>query len=407
MLRDQRRLWNWIHSLTQQRYAETGRFIFYNEAAALLTQQRQSGVFSDGSVVAQQQCLRSYEKALKNSLPNASSRRGFPKSRKHATDCSLRFPARGIGTVRKGDILTHVKLPKIGLVRIRNLRIPLGAKINSFCLKREADGYWLSVQHEIVAGPPVNDNSYAVGIDGGLSVMVSLSTGEQIHALKPLRKAKKKLRRAQRSAARKRRGSVNRRRQMDKVCRIHARVRHARRNAQHQLSRKLVDAHGLIAIESLSLSGLRRLKHQGFAWSDIGLGELYRQLRYKAAWAGVDIYEHPRFARSTGCCPDCGYTGERLDLKIRRWTCTKCRIKHDRDIAAAKWLEMSALNARKVGTACPEPDEVDPRPKRGRTRSAPRPIAAMRSDPNGSPAHGGSPANEPSDAVCLAHASSG
>lgn len=406
MLRDQKRLWNWVHELNTKRYLEVGEFLFYHEAAALLTQQRRSGSFTDGSIVAQQQCLRSYERALKNSFPNAKHRKGFPKTRKRANQCSLRFPARGIGNVRQGDTLTHIKLPKIGLLRVRNLDVPVGAKVNSYCLKHEADGYWLSVQYEIAVEPPVNENSNAVGIDAGLSVMASFSNGEQIQALKPLRKARKKLRKAQRSLARKRRGSINRRRQAKRVARVHAKVRHARRNAQHQLSRRLVDENGLIAIETLSLSGLKRLKHQGFSWSDMGLGELYRQLRYKADWTGVSVYEHPKFARSTGCCPDCKNVGSKLDLRIRRWTCAQCGVRHDRDIAAARWLELCALEERAwVGAACSEPDEtLAPRPKRGRLRSAMQPIAVMRSESSDHPIHDGSPANEPPARVTILHA---
>lgn len=408
MLRDQKRLWNWIHNLNVENYAQKGNFIFYNEAAALLTQERQSGVLADGSIVAQQQCLRSYEKALKDSFPGAKVRRGFPKPKKRATDCSLRFPSVNIPIIRVGNVITHAKLPKIGLVRVRNLDVPAEAKINSFCLKHEADGYWLSVQFAIVIDQPVNDNTSTVGVDAGLSVMASFSDGKQIQALKPLKRSLKKLRTQQRSLSRKKKGSVNRRRQATKVARVHAKVRHSRRNAQHQLSKRLVNEHGLIAIETLSLSGLKRLRHQGFAWSDIGIGELYRQIRYKAKWAGVDIYEHPRFSRSTGCCPDCRHIGDRLNLKIRTWKCAQCGTKHNRDIAAAKWLQLCAIkNRTKVGAVCPEPvkSEKTHSPKRGRSGSAPRTIAGMRSEPSGHPVHDGSPANILSDDKCIAHAS--
>ena len=409
MLRDQKRLWNWFHNLNTEHYEASGEFIFYNEAAGLLTQQRRSGVFVDGSVVAQQQCLRSYERALKDSFPGAKNQRGFPKFRKRPEQCSLRFPAAGIGAVRQDDVLTHVKLPKIGLLRVRNLKVPKGAKINSYCLKHEADGYWLSVQYAIIVDPPVNDNPASVGIDAGLSVMASFSDGEQLQALKPLRKSLRKLRKAQQALSRKRRGSINRRRQAKRVARVHSKVKGSRRNAQHQLSRRLVNNHGLIAIETLSLSGLKRLKHQGLAWSDIGLGELYRQLRYKASWSGVDIYEHPRFARSTGCCPDCETIGPKLDLKVRSWTCAQCGVRHNRDIAAARWLELCALKERtRVGTACPEPDEVEtPRPKRGSLDSATQAIAVMRPASSDCLVHDGSPANEPFDDVRGAPASTG
>ena len=415
MLRDQKRLWNWYHSINTEHYEKAGHFIFYNEAAALLTQQRKAGIFSDGSIAAQQQCLRSYEKALKQSFPGAENRRGFPKPKQRASDCSFRFPAKNIATVRIGDILTHIRLPKIGLVRIRNLNVPVGAKINSYCVKKEADGYWLSVQFAITVELPVNDNESVVGIDGGLSVMASLSDGEQIQALRPLRKNRKKLRTAQRSLSRKKRGSVNSKRQAKKVARVHSIVRHARRNAQHQLSRRLINDHGLIAIETLSLSGLRRLKHQGFAWSDIGLGEFFRQLRYKAGWAGAKVYVHPRFGRSTGCCPDCGHIGERLDLRIRRWTCTQCGTEHDRDVAAARWLRICAIvdreiaNRGMVGAACPEPvkSKRAQSPKRGGSGSAPRTSAVMRPEISDPPAHDGSPANRPFEDALLAHASTG
>lgn len=409
MLRDQKRLWNWIHNFNVGKYQATGKFVFFHEATKLLTQQRRCGFFADGSAVAQQQCLRSYERALKDSFPSSKIRRGFPKPKKCTKECSLRFPAADIGTVRHGDVLTHVKIPKIGLLRVRNLSIPIGAKINGYCLKQDADGYWLSVQYAIVVDQPVNDNPVSVGIDGGLSVMASMSDGEQVLALKPLRNTQKKLRKAQRSLSRKRRGSVNRRRQAKRVACIHAKVRNVRRNAQHQLTRRLVNEHGLIAIETLSISGLKRLKHQGFSWSDIGLGEIYRQLRYKAAWDGVEIYEHPRFARSTGCCPDCGLVGPKLELRIRSWSCGQCGVQHDRDIAAARWLELCALQKRAwVGTARPEPVEARAsRPKRGRLRSATQPIAVMRPVPSGFLVHDGSPANEPLDGNVLGTCVSG
>jgi len=410
MLRDQKRLWNWIHNLNIEHYAQTGNFIFYNEAASLLTHQRRFGSFSEGSVVAQQQCLRSYEKALKDSFPNAKIRLGFPRPKKRATDCSLRFPSVVIPTIRVGNVITHAKLPKIGLIRVRNLEVPVGSKINSFYLNKEADGYWLSVQFGIIIDQQINDNNSVIGIDGGLSVMVSFSDGEQIQALKPLKKSLKKLKTQNRSLSRKKKGSVNRRRQAKKVARVHTKVRHSRRNTQHQLSRRLVNEHGLIAIETLSLSGLKRLKHQGFAWSDIGLGELYRQIRYKAKWSGVEVYEHPRFVRSTGCCPDCRHVGERIKLGISSWTCTQCGTSHDRDIAAAKWLELCAIeNRTKVGAVSSESvkTERSQSPKRGGLRSAMQPIAGMRSEPSGLPVHDGPPANRPSDDMCLAHASTG
>ena len=405
-LRDQRRVWNMALRLNEMFYRSTGQFVFYHELAACLTIARTVRQFNAGGVAAQQQCLRSFDRALRESLPSANSRKGFPRYRKRSSDCSIRVPAVSVKTVRQDGEITHVGFPKIGLLRVRNLRVPEGAKINSFALTTRAGKYYVSVQYAVEIEIPKPSNDRIIGIDAGLSVYATLSNGEQVQALRPFRSSVKRLRRAQRALSRKRRGSVNYRRQRRKVSRVHARVANVRRNAQHQLSRRLVNEHGTIAIETLSLAGLKRLKHQGKAWSDVGVGELYRQIRYKAEAAGVTVYEHPRFARSTGCCPDCGYIGERLELNIRSWTCPACGREHDRDIAAARWLEKCARQAQLVGAACPEPSEAPPWAKRGK-RGRHRAVAVMRPVPSGIPANVGSPTNVPLTSVAVPHASTG
>ena len=405
-LRDQRRVWNLALRLNEMFYRNNRQFVFYHELAACLTIARTVRQFNAGGVAAQQQCLRAFDRALRESLPSASSRKGFPKPRKRTSDCSIRVPAVSVKTVRQDGEITHVGFPKIGLLRVHNLRVPPGAKINSFSLTTLAGKYYVSVQYAVEIEVPKPSNDRIIGIDSGLSVYATLSNGEQVQALRPFRSSVKRLRRAQRALSRKRRGSINYRRQRQKVARVHARIADVRRNAQHQLSRHLVDEHGTVAIETLSLAGLKRLKHQGKAWSDIGVGELYRQVRYKAETAGVTVYEHPRFARSTGCCPDCGYVGEKLPLYIRSWSCPACGREHDRDIAAARWLALCARQASQVGAACPEPSGAPPQTKRGK-RGSNRAVAVMRSDPSGPPAHDGSPANRPSMRVAQPHASKG
>jgi putative transposase len=68
----------------------------------------------------------------------------------------------------------------------------------------------------------------------------------------------------------------------------------------------------------------------------VGLGELTRQIRYKAQWHGRQVYEVDQWQRTTGVCPDCGHVGPRLSLKVREWQCSCCGAVHDRDIASAK-----------------------------------------------------------------------
>ena len=127
-----------------------------------------------------------------------------------------------------------------------------------------------------------------------------------------------------------------------------------------------------ISVETLRHKAMMRGRHS-FSVADAGLGELYRQIRYKAEWAGRGYRALDPFARSTGCCPDCGTVGERLDLSVRRCTCVACGTVHERDYAAARWIDLVSkgqikplANTLKVGRRTPEPPRaLAPVAKRG------------------------------------------
>lgn len=78
------------------------------------------------------------------------------------------------------------------------------------------------------------------------------------------------------------------------------------------------------------------------AIGDVGLGELTRQLRYKSAWYGRDLFEIGQWTRTTGVCPDCGLIGQKLALSVRQWRCD-CGAVHDRDVASAQVIKKVAL----------------------------------------------------------------
>ena len=77
--------------------------------------------------------------------------------------------------------------------------------------------------------------------------------------------------------------------------------------------------------------------------ADASLGELIRQLEYKADWYGRKVVKIDRFARSTGVCPDTGLIGDKLPLSARTWTCRCCNKTWDRDKAAAQSVLNTAV----------------------------------------------------------------
>ena len=73
------------------------------------------------------------------------------------------------------------------------------------------------------------------------------------------------------------------------------------------------------------------------------LGELCRQLEYKAAWHGRAVVVVERWFPSSKRCGACGDRHERLRLADRRWRCPVCGAEHDRDVNAARNIEAEGL----------------------------------------------------------------
>ena len=71
---------------------------------------------------------------------------------------------------------------------------------------------------------------------------------------------------------------------------------------------------------------------------DAGWSQLKTMLEYKCNYANV-VFEVVNESYTTVTCSSCqSRTGPQglSGLRIREWTCTKCGVKHDRDVNAAK-----------------------------------------------------------------------
>lgn len=344
-----RHIWNHFLALNIKLYEREKRFRFYNDMSADLTRIRSHGHFSDGIAGAGHQKLKDLDKALKESFPSASNRKGFPKFKSvDKQNDSFRVQTKEVRFVRRGDEITYVTLPKMNPLRVRGLTVPLGAKMNSVTVKMDGGGFRVSIQFEAAAPRKIELAENAViGVDMGLRDIVALSDGSKVKPHKRYRRQEKMLRRAQKALSRKN-------------------IADLRANDLHHISKRIVAMSSTVAIEDLNVAGMKcgRLAK---SVSDAALGELRRQLTYKSAWYGRELYLHPRFARSTGCCAKCETIGPKLNRSQKLWTCQCCGTEHDRDIAAAEWL---ALCARKVGIADPEPVKAErlQSPKRGSVR---------------------------------------
>ncbi|MFD4277134.1 transposase [Streptomyces cyaneofuscatus] len=247
-----------------------------------------------------------------------------------------------------------------GPLRIRWSRpLPAGVRPVKLTVSRDRAGrFFVSVlvEERIAPLPPVflrdGGAPKTVGLDLGLTALVTLDDGEKVDHPRLLKKYGAKLAQLQRSLHRKKRGSSNREKARQEIARLYALIGDVRRDALDQLTTRLVRENQVLVVEDLSIASLvrsprgkgrRRKAGLNRAILDAAWGELLKQLLYKCAWYGRTLVIVDRFFPSTRRCSACGVTGPKLDLAVRGWSCGGCGAVHDRDVNAARNLREEGM----------------------------------------------------------------
>ncbi|MFF2225906.1 RNA-guided endonuclease InsQ/TnpB family protein [Streptomyces globisporus] len=240
-------------------------------------------------------------------------------------------------------------------LRVRWSRpLPAGVRPVKLTVTRDRAGrFFVSVlvEERIEPLPPLflpgGGAPKAVGLDLGLTALVTLDDGEKAGPPRLLKKYGAKLADLQRSLHRKKRGSKNREKARQEIARLYALIGDVRRDALDQLTTRLVRENQVLVVEDLSIASLvrspkgkgrRRKAALNRAILDASWGTLLRLLQYKCAWYGRTLVLVDRFFPSTRRCSACGVIGPKLDLAVRAWSCGGCGAEHDRDVNAAQNL---------------------------------------------------------------------
>ncbi len=231
----------------------------------------------------------------------------------------------------------HIKLPKLGLVKVRDKQIPQGRILNA-TISQESNGqYYCSLCCTDVEFVQYEKTSQNIGIDLGLVDFAILSDGNKIDNPRFYEKSEKKLAKLQRELSRKTIGSNRWNKARVKVTKLQKHISNQRNDFLHKLTTNIVKNFDVISIEDLDVKSMRetdsntRNKRVG----DVSWPEFRRMLTYKCEWYGKTLSVIDRYFPSSQICHCCGHKDGKKDESVRNWICPECHSELDRDVNAA------------------------------------------------------------------------
>jgi putative transposase len=360
-----------LEERTRAWYGEQRRVSYVQSSAALTEWKKTEGLafLTEVSSVPLQQALRHLQTAFGNFF---AKRAKYPRYKSRKTSRASAEYTRSAFKWRDGQ-LTLAKMAEP--LDIRWSRpLPEGTEPTTAAVSRDAAGRWFVslLCEDTIAPAPATTN--AVGIDAGITSLVTLSTGEKVANPRHEREDRARLAKAQRELSRKAKGSANREKARRRVAKVHARIADRRRDFLHKLSTRLVRENQTVVIEDLTVRNLLKNGKLARAISDAAWTDLRMMLEYKCAWYGRELVVIDRWFPSSKLCGTCGTVAAKMPLNVREWTCD-CGAVHDRDVNAARNILAAGLAASACGDGV-RPQRESSRTGRSSVKQEPQRVTA-------------------------------
>src|SRR5258708_1595426 len=229
-----------------------------------------------------------------------------------------------------------MQLPKIGWVRYRNSREVLGA-VRSVTVSQSAGKWLVSITTLREVAPPQHPATSAVGLDWGVASFVTMSNGEVLDQLQPLKQFLPRLARLQRRMVQKKKFSNNWKKAKQRVTKLHRKIANIRKDFLHTSSNDISKNHAVVIVEDLQVKnrsasskgrkakpGKRVAQKTGLnrAILDASPFELRRQLKYKTQWRGGLLVSVPP-QNTSRKCPECQHTAAENRKRQAKFACVQ------------------------------------------------------------------------------------
>jgi putative transposase len=267
--------------------------VTYAQTSTMLTvwkRRKDLGFLNEVSSVPLQQALRHLRKGYsaffkgQTGYPSFKRKRNLVGSAEY-TKSGFKWQAGQLTLAKQSEPL-----------RVRWSRpLPPGSEPSTVTVSRDAAGRWfvsLLVAEDI---PQLPETDPVVGVDAGITSLLTLSTGEKITNPRHERRDRERIAKAQKDLSRKQKGSANRRKAQLKLAKAHARVADRRHDFLHKLTTRLIRENQVVAVEDLNVRGMLSNHTLTRAIADASWSTFRRQLEYKADWYGREVIAVDRF----------------------------------------------------------------------------------------------------------------
>ena len=245
----------------------------------------------------------------------------------------------------------RVKLPNgIGLVKFRKSQDIIGTIKNVTIGKKSGHWYVSFGTERELAENPRHPSKSAIGLDMGISKLLTTSNGDVIKPKNSFKANQVKLARLQRQLSKKVTFSENWKKQNRKIQKLHHHIANIRHDYLHKITTSISKNHAMIACEDLKVANMsksasgtvenkgRNVKAKsGLNKSilDQGWGMMVNMLEYKQQWrGGLLIKVNPRYTSQT--CFECKHVAKENRQTQSKFECVKCRYVANADFNAAR-----------------------------------------------------------------------